>query len=73
MDKPNYELTKTQKAFVRKAEAEGFKIDYGYSGRCMYGRCCPAVRLGRDEIGAFGFRGASSDAMGLGQVIYMEK
>lgn len=68
---PPYELSKTQAAFVRKAEKEGFEIEYGYSGRFMYGRKCPAVYLGHDEVGAFGFRGAKKDNLGLGEVIYM--
>ncbi len=66
---PPYELTDRQRAFVKKAEAEGFEVDYTYSGRGMYGRRCPAVRC---DAGEFGFRGASQDQMGLGVVVYME-
>ena len=40
---PNYELSKNQKKFVKDAQAQGFKVDYSYSGRFMYGRCCPSV------------------------------
>jgi hypothetical protein len=73
MEKPNYELSETQIRFVRKAQRAGLEVDYGYSGRGMFGRYCPAVRLGKDQLGSFGFKGASSDSMGLGQVIYMER
>lgn len=68
---PPYYLKPRQIEFVKAAEAQGFEVDYTYSGRGMYGRRCPAVRLGRDEQGAFGFRGASLDGLGLGSVIYM--
>lgn len=68
MDQPDYELTDAQKKFVRKAKKEKFEIDYSYSGRWMYGKKCPAVRC---KQGEFGFRGASSDQMGLGIVVYM--
>lgn len=65
-----YELTENQKKFVKKALKEGFEVRYDYSGRGMYGKQCPAVYLKRDQVGDFGFKGASSDSMGLGQVIY---
>ena len=69
MEKPDYEQTKAQKAFIRKAKKEGFEIEYGYSGRFMYGRKCPAVYLDRYE--EFEYRGARHDDMGLGTVVYM--
>lgn len=68
MNKPTYELTTKQKAFVRKAKAEGFEVYYTYSGRGMFGRQCPAVNHKRAD---FGFKGASQDSMGLDQVTYM--
>jgi hypothetical protein len=70
METPDYKLTPTQKRFVAKAKREGFEIDYGYSGRFMYGERCPAVRC---DAGQFGYRGACQDQMGLGIVIYMPK
>lgn len=69
MKEPNYELSESQKKFSRKAIKEGFEVDYGYSGRGMFGKLCPAVRL--DRSADFGFKGASSDSMGLGVVVYM--
>lgn len=65
--KHGYELSPGQKRFVAKAKREGFEVDYGYSGRGMFGRKCPAVRC---RHGEFGFRGASTDSMGLGIVVY---
>lgn len=66
---PPYELTDAQKRFVRKARREGLRIDYGYSGRGMFGAKCPAVTV--DYIGSFSFKGARSDNMGRSFVIYM--
>ena len=66
--RPDYELSAAQKKFVAKAKRDGFEIDYTYSGRGMYGKQCPAVRC---RHGEFGCKGASSDSMGLGIVIYM--
>lgn len=68
-NKPDYKLTDRQKRFVRKAEREGHEVDYGYSGRGMYGRSCPAVRISYQT--EFEYKGASWDSMGLGYVIYM--
>mgnify|MGYP001612337914 FL=1 len=68
MSKPDYELSAQQKAFVRKAKRDGFEVDFNYSGRGMMGKQCPAVRCGH---GQFGFRGAASDQMGRGIVVYM--
>lgn len=65
---PDYELTREQKAFVKKAEKEGFEVKYSYSGRFMYGRKCPAVYC---DAGEFGYRGAKVDSMGRGIVVYM--
>lgn len=63
-----YPLSDGQKQFVRKALREGFEIKWDYSGRAMYGRKCPAVYC---SWGAFGFKGARTDSMGRGMVIYM--
>lgn len=68
MDKPTYKLSEKQKKFVKKAKEEGFKVNYEYSGRYMYGEKCPAVYCNQGE---FGFKGASSDSLGLGVVVYM--
>jgi len=62
-------LSDRQKEFVAKAFDEDWEVDFSYSGRGMYGVTCPAVRT--NSPGEFGFRGANSDGMGLGQVIYM--
>jgi hypothetical protein len=38
-------LTKNQLQFVVDAEIAGLKVNFSYSGRCMFGRTCPAVRV----------------------------
>lgn len=40
---PDYELTPRQEIFVELCESLDLEIDYGYSGRYMYGRECPSV------------------------------
>lgn len=67
-NKPDYELTVQQMKFVLQAERDGFTVDYSYSGRFMFGRRCPAVRC---KHGEFGYRGSSTDQMGVGVVVYM--
>lgn len=64
-----YELSKKQKAFVRKAKKLELEVQYDYSGRFMYGKKCPAVYL--DQFESFSFKGASMDQLGLGTVVYM--
>jgi hypothetical protein len=66
---PDYELSENQQLFVEDAEAQGHEVDYAYSGRGMYGRCCPAVTV--DRAGTFGTKAETlSDSMGLGFVVY---
>ena len=43
LTEPDYELSKNQKLFIKDAKKQGHDIDYGYSGRCMYGRKCPSI------------------------------
>lgn len=68
MSKPDYELSDSQKKFVKAAKSAGLKVRYDYSGRFMYGRKCPAVVCGS---GQFGFKGCRVDNMGLDMVYYM--
>ena len=68
MDKPDYDLSESQKKFVRKAKREGLRVDYGYSGRFMYGRKCPSVVA---PAGAFSFKGCRVDNMAFDMVYYM--
>lgn len=69
MSTPDYELSANQKKFVDDAETQGVEVDYTYSGRGMFGKCCPGVRL--DDVGGFGTKAhTSSDSMGLGFVVY---
>lgn len=64
-----YELTENQELFIEDAENQGFDVEYTYSGRFMYGKQCPAVRI--DYIGEFGTEArVASDNMGLGYIVY---
>jgi len=63
------ELSDNQKQFVKDAEDQGFEVEYDYSGRGMYGKTCPAVRLA--NIADFRTEaGYCSDSMGLGYIVY---
>lgn len=62
-------LSDNQKLSVNDAERQGFKVDYMYSGRCMYGARCPSVVI--DHIGEFGTKAnIVTDKMGFGYVLY---
>jgi len=65
-------LSENQQIFVDDAECHGLEVDYSYSGRGMYGKCCPAVRVDyRDEFDEECTEAAFSvDNMGLGWVVY---
>lgn len=66
-----YTLTGNQHRFVVEAEEQGLEVDYTYSGRGMFGRCCPSVRISDDELTSVGFSAdVCRDNMGLGWVIY---
>lgn len=65
-------LSEKQKKFVELCEAEGLEIDYDYSGRGMYGKTCPAVRVdGLDEL-SFNPNKYCVDNMGRGYVVYCQ-
>lgn len=66
-----YTLTGNQFQFVVEAEEQGLEVDYHYSGRGMYGRYCPAVRIDNDELTRVKFTAdVWRDNMGLGWVLY---
>jgi hypothetical protein len=64
-------LTAAQKQFIKLAEEHGLAVDYEYSGRGMFGRTCPAVRLKGGEFFPGRVLGMQSDSMGLGTVVYV--
>jgi len=70
MTSPNYELSDNQKQFTEDAEEQGFEVDYGYSGRGMYGKCCPSVRVRRDDPRFVSRSNYYEDQLGLGTVCY---
>ncbi len=62
-------LSTNQRIFIHDAEQCGLDIDYGYSGKYMYGRCCPAVYVGNfDELETVSV--VCVDNNGLGLVVY---
>lgn len=66
---PDYKLSTNQRLFVRDAEKQGFKVDYTYSGRFMYGRRCPYIEV--HGMGEFGTKAKTAwDNMGFDYVIY---
>jgi hypothetical protein len=70
---PRYhQLTANQKSFVIDAIDQGLEVDFGYSGRFMYGKTCPAVRV--DNPDAFYTPVPTKrDHMGKGVVIYIPR
>lgn len=71
----------TNQAIARVAarhEEDGWAFRARYSGRCMYGRCCPGITCPRGHVQAVtaavrkaGIRGhASTDNMGLDMIVY---
>ena len=67
----NQTLSSNQSKFVRDAKNQGYEIDYDYSGRGMYGRSCPSVRLGRYETMKTKAN-VREDSMGMGKVVYAQ-
>ena len=62
-------LSNNQKIFVHDAENEGYEVNYGYSGRGMYGEICPSVLV--DNIRDFHTQASHAwDGMGKQIVIY---
>ena len=66
------ELSKNQQQFVKKAESLGYNVDYSYSGRGMYGKTCPAVRVEYKSDFPGAERKYQVDQMGKGYVFYAQ-
>ncbi len=63
------ELSKNQQKFIRSAKRAGIEVDMTYSGRAMFGRTCPAVRVDRpSDIPTRAH--VAIDSMGKGVVVY---
>lgn len=69
---PELIFSDNQKQFIEDAENEGHKVDYSYSGRCMYGDVCPAVYC-ESHNDLHTKANTKIDSMGMGIVIYAEK
>ena len=66
------ELSANQQQFVQDAEQQDLFVDYEYSGRGMYGKEYPAVRVN----GPADFRTSAhykTDSMGRGIIIYASR
>lgn len=63
--------SKNQLKFIKDAENCGLDIDYGYSGRGMFGDTCPAVRIDHPSEITTKAKWVM-DGMGLGVVVYAQ-
>ena len=62
-------LSENQKLFVKDAEAQGFEVEYTYSGRAMYGATCPSIIV--FGMGEFGTKATTCwDNMAMDFVVY---
>ena len=70
-DLPEHIYSSNQLIFIEDAENSCLEIDYGYSGRGMYGDVCPCVRC-ESHYDLKTTADTRMDAMGLGVVIYAQ-
>ncbi len=71
VDVPKIIYSQNQLQFIDDAENCGLDIDYGYSGRGMYGDTCPAVRIDHPSEIITKAKWVM-DGMGLGVVVYAQ-
>jgi hypothetical protein len=70
-DLPEHIYSSNQLIFIEDAENSCLEIDYGYSGRGMYGDVCPCVRCdSHNDLKTTA--DTRIDSMGLGIVIYAQ-
>lgn len=70
-DLPEYIYSKNQLLFIEDCEEQGLDVDFSYSGRGMFGNCCPAVRVySHNDIKTKA--DTTMDSMGKGLVVYCE-
>lgn len=68
---PEHIYSKNQLQFIEDAEQTDFEIDYGYSGRGMFGDVCPCIRC--DSHNDLKTKANTvMDSMGKGIVIYAQ-
>ena len=71
LDLPEHIYSANQLKFIEDAEETCFEIDYGYSGRGMYGDVCPCIRCeSHNDLSTTAK--TTIDSMGLGIVIYAQ-
>jgi hypothetical protein len=70
-DLPEHIYSSNQLIFIEDAENTCYEIDYGYSGRGMYGDVCPCIRCeSHNDLKTTA--DTRIDSMGLGIVIYAQ-
>ena len=70
-DLPEHIYSSNQLIFIEDAENKGYEIDYGYSGRGMYGDVCPCIHCeSHNDLKTTA--DTRMDSMGLGIVIYAQ-
>ena len=68
---PEHIYSENQLQFIDDAERTDFEIDYGYSGRGMFGDVCPCIRC--DSHNDLKTKSNTAmDSMGKGIVIYAQ-
>ena len=72
-EQSGYKLSDNQVKFCQDAEDEGRDIDFEYSGRGMFGKTCPAVRVTEDEDEFKSKAKTQTDGMGTGVVVYAQR
>lgn len=68
---PEYIYSPNQLAFIEDAQDTCYEIDYGYSGRGMYGDVCPCI-ICESHNDITTAAKTQIDSMGLGIVIYAQ-
>ena len=67
----SYALSENQARFVADAEDSGLEVDFWYSGRGMYGKYCPAVKVAQaNDIATKA--NVREDSLGRGVVVYAQ-
>lgn len=71
LDLPEYIYSSNQLQFIEDAENSCHEVNYGYSGRGMYGDVCPSV-ICEDYSDFKTLSDVRTDSMGLSVVIYAQ-
>ena len=70
-DFEHYALSENQQQFIEDADDSGLKVDYWYSGRGMYGKYCPSVKV--EQANDLRTKAkVREDSLGMNVVIYAQ-